>query len=302
VVRELRRQARIRWGRRAIVAAVAIVALHFAVTRLFYRAPSPDVLQTYANFLAEMLLPLHSTPQQPLAAAGASVSLRDRISTNRVRYAAEIGLRLTRPLYMPSTSNGTAAYRVMQQSLHAAREKELKFKLFEDQEAPGAPEMPLLIQMVHRAGEQVIVRVPFEAERFGWRWRIEPAHLALRTASRSFEGATIERFARVPHLVFGAPGTLADMRLRTQLARAYIIAVTREIQKRADLAAIEPPAVDPAVAHLPAADPDAPAELPGGGDPGMAIPRIDPYAAAIDPDAPALDPNAPAVDDPSASP
>lgn len=297
VARELRRHARVRWARRGAIAVLTIVALHFAVTRLFYRAPSDGALDAYAKALARTVLPLHSTPQQPLVIAGAVVTLTDHASANRIRYAAEVNLRLAQPLYVPAVSNGTINYRQMQQSLHIAREKELRFKLFAGKQAPGAPEMPLLIQVAHRAGESVTVRVPFEARRFGWHWRLEPAQLALRTVNRSFDGTTIERYAHVPHLIFGAPGTLADMRLRTQLARAYILAVANQIQRRADHEAIDAFVVDPAIADLPAADAGGPAtQQPAGGGPKP----IDPDTPAFDPDASAVDPNAPAVQLPPA--
>lgn len=287
VARELRRRARIRWSIRAAIAAAVLVVLHFSITQIFYRSPSEAALHTYADALTHAVVPLYSTALQPLVPGNTVVTLTDRVSTNRIRYAAEVTLRLAKPLYIPAVSNGTTAYRQMQQSLQYARERDLKHKLFEGKDGPTAPEMPLLIQVVHRAGDRVTVRVPFEAKRFGWHWRIQPAQLALRTADRSFDGSAIERYARAPHLVFGAPGTLADMRRRTQLARAYILAVTKEIQKRAD---VEAAPLDPAIAFLPAADPDAPAM-----DPDAPAVKLDVDAAAIDPDAPAVDPNAPAV-------
>lgn len=282
LARELRRQARVRWMIRGAIAAAVVVVFHFAITRFFYRAPSESALQAYADALTHAVVPLHSTSLQPLVPAGTVVTMTDHVSTNRIRYAAEVGLRLSQPLYIPAVSNGTAAYRQMQQSLQYARERDLKFKIFEGKDGPAPPEMPMLIQVAHRAGERVTVRVPFEARRFGWHWRIEPAMLALRSTDRSFDGATIQRFVRSPYLVFGAPGTMGDMRRRIQLARAYIIALTKEVQKRADAEAIESP-LDPAIAFMTAADPDAPAVA------------VDPDAAAVDPDAPAVDPNAPAV-------
>lgn len=282
LARELRRQARVRWLIRGAIAAAVLIGLHFAITRFFYRAPSESALQDYADALTHAVVPLHSTSLQPLVPAGTVVTMTDHVSTNRIRYAAEVSLRLSQPLYIPAASNGTAAYRQMQQSLQYARERDLKFKIFEGKDGPAPPEMPLLIQVAHRAGERLTVRVPFEAKRFGWHWRIEPALLALRSTDRSFDGATIERFARSPYLIFGAPGTLGDMRRRIQSARAYIIALTKEVQKRADAEAIESP-LDPAIAFMAAADPDAPAVA------------VDPDAPAVNPDAPAVDPNAPAV-------
>lgn len=305
LARELRRQARIRWAIRAGIIAAAAVMLHFAVTRWLYRAPSGAALQAHARDLAQMLVPLHTTPLQPLQAGQAVVSLSDRVTSSRIRYAAEVTMHLAQPLYVPAATNGTAAYRLMQQSLQAAREQDIKLKLFENKEGPAAPELPLLIQVAHRAGERMTVRVPFEARRFGWHWRIDSAQLALRTTNRNFEGATIDRYARVPHMIFGGAGTLAEIRRLTQLARTYIIAVSKEVQKHANAAAVEAP-LDPALADAPPFEATLQAEA-----------LVDPNAPAFDPDAPAIeaaatapvdrdaapttvDPNAPALDDPAA--
>ncbi|MDO8543090.1 MAG: hypothetical protein Q7S40_21870 [Opitutaceae bacterium] len=318
VTRELRSQARRRWLGRGVVALVALVVVHFATTRFFYRAPTAAALQAYAAVLGRTVLPLHSGTLQPLRLGGVTMAMTDRVSSSRIRYAAEVTLRLEQPLYVPAITNGTALYRQMQQSAQAARDLDLKLKLFEGKDGPGFPELPLLIQISHRAGEKLVVRVPFEAHRFGWHWRIEPAQLALRSSDRTFDGATIERYAAAPHLVFGSASTFADIRRRTVLARAYVIAVAKEVQKSADAEAVGVPLVDPALANLPALDANTPAIDPladrpavpvgaGGADPNA--PAVDPNAPPasadlpqrMDPDAPAFDPNAPAVIDTTAT-
>lgn len=142
-----------------------------------------------------------------------------------------------------------------------------------------------------------MVRLPFEARRYGWQWRLQPPLLALRTANRSFAGDSIDYYAGSPYLIFGG-STMAAVR---GLMRE---AVAHEIQKRSNGEAV----VDaPPVADNPAA-PDAPAapkppltleELTRLFDPNAPAVEV-PAAPAADPNRPALDPNAPAVQFPGA--
>ncbi|MEX2044658.1 MAG: hypothetical protein WD941_04840, partial [Opitutus sp.] len=236
--RELRRQAlmRLTWIGCAVLAA--LIALHFGVTRWLIRAPSLEALENYAEGLAVAVLPLYSSAQQSLQSAGATTRQAERIDPNRLRYVGEVTLRLRQPLYGPAASNGTILYRQLQQSLQVARARDLKHKLFPIGTGPEVPELPLLIQMTHRAGEIMVVRVPFEAKRFGWTWRIEPPQLERRMVDRTFEGSGVDRYARVPYIIFGPREAMADIRRRLQMARAYIVAVTREVQKSADAEAV----------------------------------------------------------------
>lgn len=277
--RDQRKALRIRWTRRVGFGVVALATLHVALTSFINPAPSDATLRAYVEALGPAILTLQSTPSQPLSLLSTSVRHSDRPASNRIRYCAEITLVLAQPLYAPAASNGTVAYRQLQQSLQSARETNLRMKLISD-DGPQPPEMPLLIQTVHRAGERVTVRVPFEAERFGWRWRLGAPQVTGRTADRSFDGWTMERFASVPHILFGAPGSLAETRSRAECARAYIVAIANEVQKRADAAAEDLPRANAAATAIPVLDRSG---------------RIDPYAPAVEPGVPAFDPDAPAV-------
>lgn len=288
--RELRRRALMRLAWFGTAGLVALIGLHFGVTRWMFRAPSVGALEEYAQELAVAVLPLYSSAQQPLQPAGVTTRLVDRVDRNRLRYVAEVTLRLRQPLYGPAVSNGTVLYRQLQQSLQVARATDLRHKLFPIGTGPEPPELPLLIQMTHREGEAIVVRAPFEAKRFGWAWRIEPPQLDRRYADRTFEGTGIERYSKVSHIVFGPRDAMADIRRRMQMARAYIVAVTKEVQKSAYAEArADAPEDDPSMA-------DAPAWDPGAGAPDPFAPAFDPFAPALDPDAPALDPHTAAVE------
>ncbi len=290
--RELRRRSIVRIGWIGVASLVGLAALHLVITRLVFRAPSAEALQDYAQALGVAVVPLYSSAQQPLQLAGTTVSRVERIDSSRRWYTAEVRLELRQPLYAPAMTNGTILYRQLQQSLQVARERDLKHNLISPEAGPQAPDMPILIQMTHRAGEPLIVRVPFEARRFGWTWRIEPPQLMRRVANRTFEGSAIERYGNVPHIVFGPRNSMTEIRRRMRDARTYIVAVTKLVQRSADAEAIvEIPGVDPSMADAPALDPGMP-------DPDA--PAIDPDAPAIDPDAPALDPELPPAVDPNA--
>src|SRR5690606_25225606 len=146
--------------------------------------------------------------------------------------------------------------------------------------------------------EPIVVRLPFEARRLGWKWRLIPPQVALRSASRTFSGDVVSVYQDAPHLIYGASGTMAELRLLMRHARVYIIAVAQEVQKRSMLAAVSEPGADSA-ARAPAAD----AEPAGPDKPAPSVEELqrlfDPNAPAVDlpadATAPAIDPNAPAV-------
>lgn len=300
--RELQRRLIRRWSVRVAIAAGVLMLLHLMVTRIVYRAPSDAALQQFGDALMRSLVPLHSTERQPLVPRGVGISLTDQISADRLRYSAEVSLQLAQPLYLPATSNGSTAYRQMQESLQLARELNFKLKLF-GSDVSDPPEMPLLLQVSHRAGEALTIRVPFQARRFGWTWRIEPAVLALRTTSGAFEGMILNHFAGTPHLVFGTPNAVAEMRSRIQLARSYVLAVNRAAQARAEAAARQAPlgnAIADQAAITPAEGAGSLLNRAGGPDPAIdSLPAAARNAPAIplaaDPNAPAVDPNAPAA-------
>lgn len=290
VAREVRRRARWRWARYAAIAAVAGLLLHVAVTRFFHRTPTQEALDRHAQAIATEVLPLYTSAQQPLLLKAATIKPGGEADARHLHYVVEVTLQLQQPLYVPANTNGTENYRRLQESLQSARAQELKFKLFPAAGAPEAPELPLLIQVVHRAGETFKVRVPFAATRAGWGWHLEPAALKIRGTQTPFHGATLAHYAESSHLVFGTSEGRAEIRRRERLARDYIVAVTREIQKRADFQAVpelppETPETDQPLApgNAPAIDPTQPAL------PAAATPALDPNTPAVDPDAPAIE-------------
>ena len=279
VARELKRLARIRYARLAAAAVAVLVLLHVTVTRFVCQAPAENAIEAHVRGLPQAVLPFFSTPNQPLQAESVKITQADRIDAEHFRYVASVTLRLRQPLYVPAVSNGTAAYRRLQQALETARDQELRFQLFNATEAPETPELPLLLQQSHRAGETIVVRVPFVARRFGWQWRLEAPQLALQNANRAFEGDSIERYAARPHLIFGAPDTLADIRQRVKLANNYVLAVAKEVQRHADVEAVaEVAATDLSIADRPAQAAESSAD---------ALANIE-ARPAIDPDAPAV--------------
>lgn len=313
VAREMRVLRRIRLAKLGLAALAGVVLLHFAITRIFYRAPTADALGAHAQSLTSAVVPLYSGLLQPLQVEGAVVTLNEAVDSRHLRYAAEVTLRLREALFVPAFSNGTKEYRQLQESLQSARAQELKFKLFEGTEAPDAPELPLLIQLSHRAGESLVVRVPFEARRIGWVWRLGPPVLINRSVNRSIEGDALMRYAGSPYLVYEDAGTLAEIRRRMRLARIYIIAVAKEVQKRSNVEAVADVAIEPGPRVASLADTVAVAAgepLPSAGPP--AVRDFPAGPAGFDPNAPAIvvpgltraefDPNAPAIVEPTLPP
>ena len=313
VAREMRVLTRIRFAKLGLAVVAGLVVLHLAITRVFYRAPTADALEAHAQSLTSTIVPYYSSLLQPLQVDGAVVALNEAVDSRHLRYAAEVTLRLRESLYTPAYSNGTVEYRQLQESLQSARAQELKFKLFEGAQAPEAPELPLLIQMSHRVGEALVVRVPFEARRIGWVWRLGPPVLINRSVNRSLEGDALVRYAGSPYLVYEDAGALADIRQRMRLARTYIIAVAKEVQKRSNVEAVADAALE---RNSPGADrgdsgavasgePLLPAAMPARIDPDALPPGFDPNAPAIV--VPGLtragfDPNSPAIVEPTPPP
>lgn len=276
-----KREGRVRLLKLSGIFLLAAVALHFTVTRVLYRTPDPAALEAHVQTLPEDVLPSYSTNRQSLQPGAIVYTETDRISANRIRYAAEVTLRLRKPLYVPASTNGTAAYRQLQESLQLARQRDIKFSLFPPGEGPPHPSLPLLLQVSHRVGEAIVVRLPFEARRYGWQWRLLPAQIPLRSVSGSFIGDSIEYYAETPYLIYGQSGTLAEVRLLLRQARAYIVAVAQEVQKHADVEAVpDTPAPTPAVV------PDAPAVDPANKPPLT----LEELTRLIDPNAPAVPP------------
>ena len=277
---ELKRRSRIRVAQRVLIACGLVFALHITVTRFIYRAPSESALQAHIESLPEDVVPLYSSSRQPLQADGVSITQADQIDANHFRYVASVTLRLRKPLYVPASTNGTTQYRRLQEALFNAREQELRFNLFSQSEAPEAPTLPMLLQRTHQAGETIIVRVPFTARRFGWQWRLAAPQTAIRTASRALEGDSLDRYDDTPHLIYGVPATLADIRRRTKLANEYVQEVTKAILRQSNVVAVSDP-----VAEKPAAAEEAETDGEAESAPGKDAPATRP---AFDPDAPAI--------------
>lgn len=276
------------------------------------------------GLLRSGVIPLYSSARQPLQADGVTFEETDHVDSQRIRYAAEIKLTLRKPLYIPAVTNGTDAYRQLQERLQAARQRDLKFNIFLPGQGPPVPALPLLIQVSHHEGETIVARVPFEARRRGWRWRLLPPLVALRSANHPLIGDSLEHFASAPYLVFGDPNSRAEIRVLMKQATDYMYSVAKEVQKRSEVQAMvetPKPALAPDAVAVPAEsataradaaaqrrggrplfDPNAPAFDPNAPAVGAKLPVADPNAPAVSPKAPAFDPNAPAIVVPSVAP
>lgn len=297
VTREMKRRSRLRLARIALAAVAGVVALHLAVTRVIYPAPTEAALQARVQPLPERVLPLVSSARQPMQIEKVAITQSDAIGTNHRRYVASVTLRLSKPLYVAAATNGTEAYRRAQEAVYRASEQRLRNNLVAGADAPKQPLLPLLLQRSHQAGEAIVVRVPIHARRFGWQWRIEEPAVALHTVNRTLEGDSLDRYAATPHLIFGGVGTLAEIRQRVKLANEYVLAVTREIQRYANVEAVAPDSAVPASAG-PIQDrvADSPAVAGLADQPAVAFLPAD-RARPMVPveERPAFDPNAPAV-------
>lgn len=285
----------------ALTAAACLVAVHFVATRIFCTAPAEEAVLAHVQSLPEAVLPFFSTSQQPLQADGVAITQADQIDSQHFRYVATVTLRLRKPLYIPAMTNGTANYRRLQEALQHAREQDLKFKLFADSDAEPVATLPLLLQQVHQAGETVIVRVPFTARRFGWRWRIDQPQLGLRIANRVLQGSSLDRYEAAPYLIFGGPATLTEIRQRSQGARDYVVAVAKEVQRRSAAVAVAP--ARPSMADAPAqlALADRPAQQSLADLPAQSVDLEGANKVAQAASRPAIDPDAPAVSFPSSA-
>lgn len=262
VMKATRRRQKLRIVALAALAGSVLMAAHVSVTRFVFREPAASALQAHAHIVAKTVLPIYSSDVQPLGVAGFTTVLRDRANSGELRFFAEITLRLREPLYTPANTNGTVAYRQLQTSLHLARTQDIKHRLFDLGEGPTPPELPPLVEVAHRPGDVMVVRVPFSAKRVGWTWRLLPPQLAYRTASSGFVGIAASHYARTPHLVFGFAGSTATIRALTKAARDYIVAVNKQLQLKANAAPSSP--VNPGQA-MPLATPTNAAALPGVG-------------------------------------
>jgi hypothetical protein len=275
--RERRRSRRI-WLAKRLAVAAGVLGVLLAISSLaLFRFPADEALTEAAAKAAQIALARYSSSERPLQIDTAVAVLGDTFDFRHLRYFAEVTLRLREPLYGPAATNGTVAYRQLQQSLSRARQQDLDFGLFPLNEGPKPPDLPRLIQMLHRAGEPLVVRLPFEAKKFGWSWRLDPPQLPKQAPGGRVDGLPLGRFADAPYLIFGPPETIEEVRNRTMAAREYIFAVAKAVQRRGP---------GETIAEAPNSERTAaPAESAANPAAGL----------SADPDRPAIDPNAVSV-------
>ena len=230
---EARRIMRIKVLKAGLWLTAVLIVLPLLARFAFNREPSDEALEAIAQKTTVQLLALLSNAALPLRGDAAICELRDRIDLTHLRYEVQATLRLREDLVVPAQTNGTQAYRQLQASVREAQQLDLKLHLFSAADGRRAPELPRLLQISRHAGDPVVVRVPFRAERFGWSWRFTPPQLGLRLVNDTLEGDTIERYAGSPYLVFGPPERFAEVRELMTAARDYILAVKKEAQLRA---------------------------------------------------------------------
>ena len=236
LLREKRRLARRKLLRAAGVLAVLLLTVPVVANYVFNRVPPDEQLTAQGHKIAAEALGLYSSKAQPFQADADTVEFVERIDWTTVRYEAQVTIRLRKDLFGPAQTNGTVAYRMLQQSLFEARQLELKLNLFPASSGgPQPPELPVLVQRTHRVGTPLVIKVPVTADRFGWRWRLSPADYARRSASATLQGLTIENYEGAPYLIFGTPESMTDVRKQMAAARDYIIAVKREAQLRTNI-------------------------------------------------------------------
>ncbi len=273
---ERRRLWRVRLTRIGAGLGVGLGLLYLLVSLVFFRYPTEEALEAEVAKTAQAVVLRYTRGDRPLEIARAVPVFRQKIGARHVRYFADVTLRLRQPLYGAGVSNGTVGYRQLQESLQWARAQELKFNFFALTGGPTAPELPRLIQRIHHRGEPMVVRVPFEAEQFGWRWRFKPPQFTYVSVDREFSGATLDYLDAAPYLIFGLPETMPLVRERMKAARIFITAMTKEIQRHADVVAVAEkprvetgPAVDAppgaATESIPPGDPSKPAVVPTTG-------------------------------------
>lgn len=281
---EGRRLARIRFAKWGANVVVALGVVYLLAAILLFRQPADEAIAAEVAKTAQTVLLLNASRDRPLKIDHAVAILREPVDARYRRYYAEVTLRLREPLYGPAVTNGTVRYRMLQESVQLARSTELKLDLFPDNDGPALPDMPRLIQVLHRGGEAMVVRVPFEAKKFGWKWRIEAPQLGRREGERELDGVPLSHFESAPYLIFGLPNTMETIRARTTAARDYLVAVAKASQRQAAGQSPRPEPFDP---DRPAVQP-APVLFPAGSLP------FDPNQPAVEPDPnqPAVEPNA----------
>ena len=146
LLREKRRLARRKLLRAGGVLAVLLLTVPLVANYVFNRAPPDDQLAAQSRKIAAEALALYSSNAQPFQTDTDTVEFVERLDWTRLRYEAQITIRLRKDLFGPAQTNGTVAYRMLQQSLFDARQLELKLNLFPASSGgPQPPELPALL-------------------------------------------------------------------------------------------------------------------------------------------------------------
>jgi hypothetical protein len=273
IAKELKRQRRRRLWRLGGWVTVAVLAVPVFVTFVINAEPSAAALERHEAKVAAELLALHSSPLNPLMTTATVRKPPVRVGFGHLRYEVTVTMRLRVPLYTVAHTNGTEAYRQIQRALEEAKERVSKLRLFKPPvRPPELPDMPLLLQLAHRMGEPVVVTVPFDAHRFGWRWRLDVPEIAGRFVNRGFDGLPLDQYAGSRTLIFGSPESLAEVRRLVKLARDYVTAAAKDERERAifDNPAQEAAPVAPGAVATP-----EPAPPPVSADPNLpAVPPV----------------------------
>lgn len=209
----------------ALAGLVAFVLLIEAVQFFANDRPPADQLQAEADRVGAEVLRLVTVPGQPLALAEARAEFFGTPARGRADYDLVVTIELRAPLYAPADSNGVQPYLQLQRSLRDAHTRMLERGLFlRHAELSHPPVLPPVIALTHRAGDRIVCKVPLEAARGAWSWRLVSRLERRRDGGRRFAGEELER-QPATRLIFGAPGTREEMRRLMGEARAYILAV-----------------------------------------------------------------------------
>ncbi len=222
------------WGLGALVSVVLLVeAWHYFVNDL----PPERQLAAEKDRMAAQMLQRFDAPAQPFEVESVRAELVSTQGSSRADYSLVVTLRLAAPLYAPADSNGAQPYLQLQRSAVEAQDAMLKHRLFLSRPALAEPvELPLLITLVHRPGEKLVIEVPLEAARAGWRWRLQTRPEQARGAAR-FDGQILAQFGDTPVLIFNSAQARATMRLLMAEAQKFVLAVNDELARQGPAAA-----------------------------------------------------------------
>jgi hypothetical protein len=220
---------------------LALVAGHELLQRIFNARPSEVRFTALGAEVAASLLGELDSPARPLRRDTEEVRLVAQLDSRRADYRLVVTLRLREALYGPADSNGAQAYLDLQGSVAEAHKRVVRERLFLDHpELAAPPQLPVLLDRTHRAGERLVVELPVEARRAWWGWRLEPLTARRRISSPPFSGEILA-LQPVPHLLFGEASARERMGGLLQAARAYVLAVQHAAATRTREVSFEQP-------------------------------------------------------------